>query len=168
MNEQTSFFEPTPIEKVKTTVLNFLADLLSENGLSGMTAKFEKLTSKSSAEIYSVSFSGNIIVRIYCGKKVTFLEFPNIDEIGADSSRDFVKVYINSVKEIPEYLDKIRLSCQYILDRLPKEFSCCSRYMECSNAKTCIHTDKFFAIGCFYRKVLHSGRVFYGVNRNID
>lgn len=41
MNEQTSFFEPTPIEKVKTTVLNFLADLLSENGLSGMNAKFE-------------------------------------------------------------------------------------------------------------------------------
>lgn len=168
MNEQISFFEPTPIEKAEKLILDSIADLLSANGLSGMTAKFEELKEKGSAKNYSVTFSDSVIVRIYCGKKVTYLEFPNVGELGSDNKKDFVKVYIDSVKDIPDYIDRIKLSCQYILDGFPKEFSCCSRYMECSDAKICIHPDKTAAVGCFYRKVLHSGRVFYGENRNID
>lgn len=168
MNEQISFFEPAPIEKAEKLILDSLAELLSENGLSGMTAKFEELKEKGSAKNYSVTFSDSVIVRIYCGKIKTYLEFPNIDELGVDSSKAFIRTDICSVEEIPDHLDKIKLSCQYILDRLPKEFSCCSRYMQCSDAKICVHPDKPFAAGCFYRKVLHSGRVFYGENRNID
>lgn len=168
MSEQISFFEPSPIEKAERLILDSLADLLTENGLSGMTAKFEELKEKGSAKNYSVTFSDNVIVRIFCGKKVTYLEFPNVGEFKSNDAKDFVKIYINSAKDIPDYIDKIKISCQYILDGLPKDFSCCSRYMECSDAKICIHPDKTAALGCFYRKVLHSGRVFYGENRNID
>lgn len=168
MSEQISIFEPTLIEKAEKLILDSLAELLAENGLSGMTTKFEELKEKGSAKNYSVTFSGNIIVRIYCGKIKKYLEFPNIDELGADSSKSFIRTDISSLEEIPNHLDKIKRSCQYILDRLPKEFSCCSRYMQCSDAKICIHPDKPFAAGCFYRKVLHSGRVFYGKNRNIN
>ena len=53
------------------------------------------------------------------------------------------------------------------IDRMPKEWDCCSRYEECSNAKACIHPDKEFALACGYRKILNSGRVFYGKNRNV-
>ncbi len=53
------------------------------------------------------------------------------------------------------------------VNRYPKEWDCCSRYLECSDAKTCIHPDKAFALGCGYRKILNSGRIFYGKNRNI-
>lgn len=168
MNEQISFFEPTPIEKAKKLILDSLAELFRENGLAGLTAQFDELKEKGSAKNYSVTFSGNIIVRIFCGKRVTYLEFPNVGVVKTDSAKDFVKVYIDSVKDIPNYIDKIKLSCQYILDALPKDFSCCSRYMECSDAKTCIYPNKDFALGCFYRKVLHSGKVFFGENRNID
>lgn len=65
----------------------------------------------------------------------------------------------------------LNLLCQAILstiNRLPKEWDCCSRYMECSDAKKCVHPDKSFALGCGYRKILASGRIFYGENRNID
>lgn len=49
-----------------------------------------------------------------------------------------------------------------------KEFDCCSRYEECSNAKLCIHTHPGMAVSCGYRKILKSGRIFYGPNRNVD
>lgn len=47
-------------------------------------------------------------------------------------------------------------------------FGCCSRYEECSDEKHCIHPDKEMARGCMYKINLDSGRIFYGVNRNID
>lgn len=47
-------------------------------------------------------------------------------------------------------------------------FDCCSHYMECSDKKSCIHTDYLYASGaCNYKKQLESGRIFYGENRNV-
>lgn len=47
-------------------------------------------------------------------------------------------------------------------------FDCCSRYMECSNKKSCIHPDYLYASGaCNYKKQLENGRIFYGKNRNV-
>lgn len=54
------------------------------------------------------------------------------------------------------------------VNRYPKEWDCCSRYMECSDAKKCVHPDKVFALDCGYRKILDSGRIFYGDNRNVE
>lgn len=48
------------------------------------------------------------------------------------------------------------------------KFACCSRFEKCSDAKSCIHPDKKYAKGCFYKKNLESGKIFYGRNRNID
>lgn len=47
-------------------------------------------------------------------------------------------------------------------------FSCCSRYLECSDAMHCVHENLLYATGCGYRKNLENGRIFYGKNRNID
>lgn len=54
------------------------------------------------------------------------------------------------------------------INRIPKSWDCCSRYLECSDAKRCVHPDPSTALGCGYRKILASGRIFYGPNRNID
>lgn len=56
---------------------------------------------------------------------------------------------------------------QDTINRLPKEWDCCSRYMECSDAKRCVHPDPAFALGCGYRKILASGKIYYGANRNV-
>lgn len=53
------------------------------------------------------------------------------------------------------------------IDRYPKEWDCCSFYMECSDAKVCIRTDKKIALACGYRKILNSGKIYYGKNRNV-
>lgn len=47
-------------------------------------------------------------------------------------------------------------------------FGCCSKYLECSDAKRCLHADELRYASCTYRKNLESGKIFYGKNRNVD
>lgn len=54
------------------------------------------------------------------------------------------------------------------IGRLPKEWDCCSRYRQCSDARRCVHPDQAFALKCRYRKILASGRIYYGENRNVN
>ena len=54
------------------------------------------------------------------------------------------------------------------IDAAPKEFDCCSRYNECSDAGVCIHPNPDLAAACGYRKIMKQGRIFYGKNRNVD
>lgn len=53
------------------------------------------------------------------------------------------------------------------IDSIVKEFDCCSRYEECSNARKCINPSPDMALVCGYRKIMKQGRIFYGKNRNI-
>lgn len=46
-------------------------------------------------------------------------------------------------------------------------FGCCSKYIECSNAKKCLHEDIFYATAsCQYKKHLDINEIFYGINKN--
>ncbi len=47
-------------------------------------------------------------------------------------------------------------------------FGCCSRYIQCSDAKKCIHPNKLFSTACAYRRHLEKGHIFYGKNKNVD
>lgn len=165
---QVSLFELTDIESLERLITDTLNEQIEENGLAGLQVSFSSLKSAGTAKKYSVTFFDNVVVRIYSGKKKTYLELPNYGKFRIDSDNDFVKLYIDSLNDVPDHIDDIKLSCQYILDGVQKDFSCCGRYMECSDAKICTNPDKEAAVGCYYRRVLHSGRVFYGANRNIE
>lgn len=46
-------------------------------------------------------------------------------------------------------------------------FGCCSDFIRCSDARECLHRlDPDYA-GCYYRKNLDAGRIFYGKNKTI-
>lgn len=47
-------------------------------------------------------------------------------------------------------------------------FGCCSHFMECSDAKKCVHPNKLYACACYYKYNLDQGKIFYGVNKNVD
>lgn len=47
-------------------------------------------------------------------------------------------------------------------------FDCCHRYLDCSDAKDCIHPDMEFQKRCTYRRKLKQGIIFFGKNRNVD
>lgn len=84
------------------------------------------------------------------------------------SDPKYIRVLVDEEHTAESYTDfLIRVAEESVL-RYPKEWDCCSRYAECSDAKTCVHPDKDFALACGYRKILASGRVFYGPNRNVD
>lgn len=66
----------------------------------------------------------------------------------------------------PEIPQAIAAECNAIFSNTAA-FGCCSQYVQCSNARHCVHNNLFYANGCTYRKSLEAGRIFYGVNRNV-
>lgn len=67
--------------------------------------------------------------------------------------------------------DYIRENIVYCLKKYrsnARSFGCCDQFIECSDAKKCVHENKLYATACIYRRNLESGRIFYGKNRNID
>lgn len=71
--------------------------------------------------------------------------------------------------ELAEIIQKIMVKTdEFIINNYhPEIFGCCSRYVECSDNRQCIHPDLLRAKGCQYRKNLEIGRIFYGKNKNI-
>jgi hypothetical protein len=45
-------------------------------------------------------------------------------------------------------------------------FACCGLYKACSDEKKCIHRDRLHSKGCWYRRNLENGKIFYGKNKN--
>ena len=92
------------------------------------------------------------------------------DAPGKKTSSDgkYCSMLITGKYPLENYRDFLINVVGETVNRYPKEWDCCSRYLECSDAKVCIHPDKSVALGCGYRQILSSGRIFYGKNRNID
>lgn len=82
-------------------------------------------------------------------------------------SEKYYRVFVTAEYPLKSYVPFLISTVRETVNRYPKEWDCCSRYLECSDAKACTHPDKTFALGCGYRKILVSGRIFYGENRNI-
>lgn len=83
------------------------------------------------------------------------------------SDPNFCRIDIPSADAIVEYSDLMCSILHEQLNSFPTEFGCCSRYIECSDERKCIHPDLNMALGCAYRKNLQKGKVFYGKNKNI-
>lgn len=62
-----------------------------------------------------------------------------------------------------EYLTDVLVYCLEHFEPSEK-FGCCGKYVECSDARKCLHSNTFYAKACYYRKNLDSGRIFYGKN----
>lgn len=80
----------------------------------------------------------------------------------------YLRLPVDDQHPIASYKDFLIRVVGETVNRYPKEWDCCSLYEQCSNAKACVHEDKEFALRCGYRKILNSGKIFYGENRNID
>ncbi len=69
------------------------------------------------------------------------------------------------IKKIIDNADRVYEKCY--LD-VSEPFGCCSKYLECSDKRRCIQTDKGLARECIYKRHLEEGRIFYGKDRNIS
>lgn len=162
-SEQFTFFPPSEVEIVRDTIKNAINEVISENWLNGLEITEEKMDSvKAPSMKWSYKFQGSVIGYLYWGSQAKYIEIPKI----GDSEK--IKIALNNNPPVETWVNPIKAATQATLEVLPKDFSCCHLYMQCSDAKQCVHQDKSFAFGCFYRKQLLHGKIFYGANRNID
>lgn len=86
------------------------------------------------------------------------------------SKTDNGKMQVVLPLDSPNLLGYIRQNVEYALDNYTSKassFGCCSMFIECSDAKRCIHENKLYSKACAYRKNLEAGRIFYGKNKTI-
>lgn len=84
------------------------------------------------------------------------------------ANSNLIRIYLDDAHEADKYIDYLLDVLRRTIIKYPKPFSCCSRYMECSNARQCVNPDETLAEDCSYNFTLQSGRIFFGENRNID
>ena len=134
------------------------------------------ITFKEAKTYCSVSYDKMLAFRFKLRGNVHYIEIPaQLEDVFATDipndrkkiNGDFLRISLDT-PSIAQYADTLANVMKETINRIPKEWDCCSRYLECSNAKKCVHPDPSFALACGYRKVLASGKIFYGENRNID
>lgn len=84
------------------------------------------------------------------------------------SEGKYLRLPVDDQHTIDSYKELLIRVAGETVNRYPKEWDCCSLYQQCSDAKSCVLEDKELALRCGYRKILNSGKIFYGKNRNVD
>lgn len=167
-------FEPTEY-KERSYLESILPSMASAVENSGGDSSILSLKSNKSG--YSVVFYGVLtIFRLGLRGKQNYISIPAIyaDLIPASwpkkrlkSETKYIRIPLDNISELDNYTDVLISLAGAAVNRYPKDWDCCSRYMECSDAKTCVHPDKKVALSCGYRRILNTGKVFYGKNRNV-
>lgn len=96
----------------------------------------------------------------------------NLSDFSAADTKDGLITYLIDLSNENSLEDHIQLIFKgvdkYVYDNYVAEaFGCCHRFIECSDAKACLHPDELHAKGCMYKTNLDEGRIFYGKNKNI-
>lgn len=163
MNEQFTFFPPSEVENIREAIKRAINEVFAENWLNSLKITEEKMDSVKAPSLkWSYKFQGSVIVYLYWGPQSKYIEIPKIGNL------EKIKIKLNNHPTVDTWIDLVKSAVQTTLELLPKDFSCCHLYMQCSDAKHCVHQNNSLALGCFYRKQLLQGKIFYGKNRNID
>lgn len=182
MDEQMEFSGFSSSEQSELDFLNGirtrLESSIQDNGgdCRFLSIKTTKQTKSQSSGYTAVKLGNFTSFRLRLRGKQQYISLPTVfvDLIPNNYPTKFMhtdpkycRILIDTDHPIESYTDFLIRVAGETVNRYPKEWDCCSRYMECSDAKCCVHPDKSFALGCGYRRILSSGRVFYGKNRNI-
>lgn len=171
MDEQVSIFAPTQndtAEAVAKSIYQNLQPTLKKNHLDEAFLYLNK-----AAGYWSILFEGVVVARVHLKplaisfKKTVLRKYEKYEADAKKGKDPFLKIRIANHLEVSEYAWIAADALQMAIDSYPKEWDCCSRFEQCSDALKCVHPDKYEGIKCGYRKALASGRVFYGKNRNV-
>ena len=133
---------------------------------------------------------GSDSIKAECGKQFTSVQYIRPDQIPgnnvaqlafrilarnnkytfdvADGNGYRTIPFVPTADGISAHIPAIQKALDFVIDSGVCSYSCCSRAEQCSDARRCINPYPYIAANCNYRKVLKSGRVFYGENRNVD
>lgn len=173
--EQFSFLNTESLEEQTYHLMeSTIQSVIEKNFLESSMLKFQQM-----ASYWSVNCATALIARIRFGKTASYCSLDagaakelldkagiTYDIKGSDSG--FVRISLQKPEDILPCLPIIAAVTQRALDAIPKEFDCCGRVEQCSDEKRCVNPSAAMCIGCGYRKILASGRIFYGQNRNVE
>lgn len=185
MMEQMDMFSLIPSEEwVFQTLRPYLANVLRQNNVGEHNIKCIEGTTYSSVvylkyDPYDSSKKPvqHLGFRLCSRSNRHYFEISAaiIDDIPAPSNQElrimadgFYRLdFTPTTSGVLEHADFLCNVLEKAVDSIFKDFDCCSRCVECSDAKRCVNPSSALAVSCGYRKILKSGRIFYGKNRNI-
>ena len=138
-----------------------------------------EIETKHNTAYSSIKFLGIHTLRIKCGRNHDYIWIKNTYEhiLANDESLKIERLKSEELWSRISFNSQGELKSLYPLFLLLYDeafllvsvevFSCCSRFIQCSDEKVCIKPDKRLALGCQYRKNLISERIFYGKNSNV-
>lgn len=182
MSDQLTFAgmedQLAPEEKIYSLLYPVIADVLHEAAVPE-----NKLEITKQKTYYSITLCGKqLVLRIKISKRlgsmITFRQlngsnsslFKGLKEntTKQDKKLGFIRIVLPDGQVTDQISEIVKEIIEDSVEKLTKQYDCCSRYEACSNAGKCIHPDADFALGCGYRQVLRKGIIYYGKNRNVD
>lgn len=174
--EQTTSSELTLTEDLVYAILkDSLSSVVSANNVD-----YERLKIKKGKSYSSVWYDTQMAFRICCRDSHHYFGVSNLyavcapDDIQPYITKDGRSDGFTNYEFIPDengvalFSAFLSSALDMAIDSTSKEFDCCSRFEECSNAGRCINPNVAIATGCGYRRIMKKGHIFYGKNRNVD
>lgn len=123
----------------------------------------------------NISFYNLSYIRVKDGPKVKYISIPrHLDymlshyKLPATEANRWYKIYLNNYNNISNLSALILEIFDYCRAKTVGEtFGCCSRYVDCSDAKACIYENERWSKGCIYRKNIINKRIIYGRNATL-
>lgn len=81
----------------------------------------------------------------------------------------YIKIPFTPTNEgVQQFAEMLCKALDGTIDAVKCDYACCSRCEDCSDARCCVQPIPHIAANCGYRKILKTGKIFYGKNRNVD
>jgi len=161
------------MELHSSAVRKSISDLLAELDLPKEVSlvRDDVLRLEEKKNHYSLVFVDKLLFRIIRNQTKCQLQFrqeyePFFPQV-KPSSNKWLEIELDDIDGISNLKNNIRMIFKYELNKIHGDaFGCCSKYVECSDSKRCVHEDFLVSLCCQYRINLLEDRIFYGKNRN--
>lgn len=117
--------------------------------------------------------AGNVLFYYFISPNNSYIKLsPDFDAKSIHSSATKYKdgswkAILNQDFDIENFMEMMgSLSEQKYNGSASITFGCCHDFIQCSDARKCLHLGDPWFKGCYYRKNLETGRIFYGKNKN--
>ena len=142
------------------------------------TTPADMLIFKADGAQYSSLYLGSensLVCRISIRGKKSYVTIPvkyehmipaNVSTSHLKSDPYYERLPLADAESIVSYAPLLSAILDDMIDALPTDFGCCSRYEECSGAGKCINPDQELSTHCYYKHNLRQGKIFYGRNKN--
>lgn len=181
-SKQASLFDApeTEITDAHTIVSNFALELNAYafmkdeliRKLSDWRLPNDSITSACNKTAFVVKYKDRVLWRMRFKGKVHYIsireQFVSLLPEGAEHakpSQGFVRLPAEGPEDIQRYADLLLQITEKTILSVPTEFDCCASYEACSDVGHCVGSNP---ATCTYNRVLRSGKIYYGKNRNID